>query len=201
MDRRARVADCLDHELRFDPLRPLGEHQDRGEIQHAIIGCQVHVLQQASQFRSRVWILLLVRIPQEVTEAQSVEPIDARLGGQSICVELVGHLEQPAQLFLGLDAATIAPSLEPDDAIPVEVRLVQPLGNRENNDHAAIAQGHVLCRWGDRTAHVLRGRVTDELVEAAHIRWGQPQQCAVVRNADEQHPAAAIRERDQVRSE
>ena len=48
----ARITDCFNHELRLDPLGPLGEQQYPGQVQHSVIGCQVHVLQQPDRLNS-----------------------------------------------------------------------------------------------------------------------------------------------------
>ena len=46
VNRVARIANGLDHELGLYPFRAFGEHQHPGQIQHTVIGCKVHVLQQ-----------------------------------------------------------------------------------------------------------------------------------------------------------
>ncbi len=75
------VADRLDHELRYNPLRLLGKQQHPGQIQPALIGRQIHVLKQPGQFLGGIGVLLFVNIAQKITETQLVQLINACLGG------------------------------------------------------------------------------------------------------------------------
>jgi len=62
-------------------------------------------------------------------------------------MKLVGHLKKPPQLFFRLNAATVAPCLDPNDPIAVEVGFIQTFRNSEGNDNAARAYFYVFgCR-------------------------------------------------------
>ena len=127
MDGLPGVTDCLDQKLRFDPLGSFDEHEYGREIQVSIVCHQVHVLKQPYQIIPGIREILFVRIPQKVAKPQFVELVDSRLGGQFVGMKLIAHLEKPPQFFFGLNAATVASSLDPDNPIAVEVGFVQAL--------------------------------------------------------------------------
>ncbi len=84
-------------------------------------------------------------------------------------MELVGELEQAAQLFLGVHPPFVGPGLEPDDPVLVEIGFVDPFGHGQHDDDAAIFQRQVRGLHRQRAAHQLIGTIADELIDAGHI--------------------------------
>ena len=58
-------------------------------------------------------------------------------------MELVHALEQTAQLFLGVHAPLVGCGLQPDDAVPVKVGLIDTPGHGQSNHQSPVLQFHL----------------------------------------------------------
>ena len=144
MDDIARITNRLHYELRFDPLRLLGKQQHASEVQFAVVRCQIHVLQQAKALVWRLRKLPLIHITQKVAKAQLVQRLNPGFGWQFIRVELVGNLEQPAQLLLRINPSLVCTTLEPDHPVLVEIRLVKTGRNAQHDDNPPRREHDIL---------------------------------------------------------
>jgi len=95
-------------------------------------------------------------------------------------VKLAGHLKQASEFLLGLDAAAVAPGLDPDHTLTVEVWFVQTLGNRKDYDYPPAGYLNVFRCRGNRAAHVLGCGIGDELIDPAHISATQTLHVAII---------------------
>jgi hypothetical protein len=92
VDVGAWVLHRLDNERRLEALRQLGDQQEPREVEHAVVGREVHVREQAQAVGRTRRKLLAVGVAKEVAEAKVVEGVDARIRRQLVGVELVGDL-------------------------------------------------------------------------------------------------------------
>ena len=88
------------HELRIHPLGLLGKKEYTRQVEIAVAGRQIEILQQTQLLSVRIRELAAIALFQKVPEQQLVQLVKRRLAGQFIGMELARVLEKPTQFLL-----------------------------------------------------------------------------------------------------
>ncbi len=175
--------------MRLDPFRLLGKQQHAGQIQLAVVCGQVHVLQQALALVRRLRKLPLIHVAQKVAKAQLVQRLDPGLRWQFIGVELIGNLEQTAQLFFRVHPSLVRAALEPDHPVLIEIRFVETRRNAQHDDNPAGFEHDIFSQHRQWATHQLAGGVADQLIDATDVVGRQAGQSTVIGDTDKDRTA------------
>ena len=132
---------------------------------------------------------------REVVAERLLVQVRRRAAGHRYHVRVneLSALEHALQLFARGHLSLVGALLHPEATAVVLIRLGVTIGDGHHHYHAERGQ-HVLGRGVQRGAHVLRGRVAYQLIDAMHGVRIKPGDGAVVGHADEQPPAATVGE-------
>lgn len=129
---------------------------------------------------------------KKTPKANSVQVVDAGAGRNLVGLQQIDILKEAAEFLLGLHAPFVGTGFQPDHALAIEVRFVQPFGHCHGNHGSLVAHRNVLRGGRDWTADALGSGIADQLIDTPHVLGRQSDKRAVVGHADQDRAAAAV---------
>ncbi|MDD4455146.1 MAG: hypothetical protein PHI67_07535 [Candidatus Methanomethylophilaceae archaeon] len=115
-------------------------------------------------------------------------------------MEDIDALKEAAEFLPGVHPPFVGPVFEPDHTVSIEVRLILPLRNSEYDNNAISIHQNIFGLYGQRALHVLRSRVTDELIDPTHIPARQTGYGTIISHAKKERASIGVGKRCHLRS-
>ena len=171
------------------------KQQHAREIGHAVAG-QLQVFKHVGQ-RQRV--LPVFEAALDIAGKRAlINVIPRRIAhGHLIGLQQTRLLKHALQLFAGGHMALVGTMFYPHAPLQVHIRLVETQRHIDQQNQPLVGV-NVLAVRADGRAHMLAGRVGQQLIQAGNILRRQPDGLAIVRNANQNLTANAIGQRRQL---
>ncbi len=173
------------------PLWMLAKQQHARQVGHSALR-QLEIFQKLGHGQARC-AQALAKAPLEVAVKGPL--VDVGHGGITqghlVSLQQPSALEHTLHFFTRCHMALIGPAFHPHSTLQVHIRFVQPIWHR-HHQHQALGGLQVVGLRVQRRAHMLAGRIADELVQTPHRCCIKSSNAAIIIHTQKHRSSTAV---------